>query len=65
MNRWSLIVYELRGEQWHDTVVGPRVGRPLLAPDGVTMHMSKYVMTRREGSWSEAKSLGPMFDKES
>ncbi|CAM3591497.1 TolB family protein [Pseudoalteromonas maricaloris] len=65
VNRWSLIAYEQRGEQWHETVVGPRVGRPLLAPDGVTMHMGKYVMTRREGSWSEAKSLGPMFDKES
>lgn len=35
-----------------------------MAPDGKTMHMGKYYMERTKSGWSEAKSLGPMFDRD-
>ena len=61
--KWSLIVLESKEDQWHESVVGPRVGRPILAPDGKTMHLGKKYRERTGTGWSEAKSLGPMFDR--
>jgi hypothetical protein len=62
--KWSLIVFKSENNRWRESVVGPRVGRPILAPDGKTMHLGKYYMQRTETGWSEVKSLGPMFDRE-
>lgn len=62
--KWSLIVFKSNKNRWYDSVVGPRVGRPIIAPDGKTMHLGKHYMDRIETGWSEVKSLGPMFDRE-
>ncbi|WP_395374472.1 hypothetical protein [Marinicella sp. W31] len=62
--KWSLIVFKAKNNRWHESVVGPRVGRPLMAPDGKTMHLGKHYMQRTDSGWSEVKSLGPMFDRE-
>ncbi len=61
---WTLIVYKNEHDQWTKSIVGPRVGRPILSPDGNTMHLGKYYMERTETGWTDVKSLGPMFDRE-
>lgn len=62
--KWWLVVFKLEKNQWYESVVGPRVGRPIIAPDGKTMHLGKHYMERTEAGWSEVKSLGPMFDRD-
>ncbi|WP_445359584.1 hypothetical protein [Microbulbifer sp. ANSA005] len=61
--KWLLIRFKQIGNQWHESVVGPRVGRPLLAPDGKTMHLGNKYMVRTESGWSDIKSMGTMFDR--
>jgi hypothetical protein len=62
--KWSLITFKSENNRWRESVVGPRVGRPVLAPDGKTMHLGNKYMNRTHTGWSEIKSLGPMFDRE-
>jgi len=62
--KWSLVVFKSENNRWRKSVVGPRVGRPIIAPDGKTMHLGNKYMERTETGWSEVKSLGPMFDRE-
>ncbi len=62
--KWSLVVFKSENNQWRESVVGPRVGRPLFAPDGKIMHLGGKYMERTKTGWSEIKSLGPMFDRE-
>jgi hypothetical protein len=62
--KWSLVVFQYENNQWRESVVGPRIGRPIIAPDGKTMHLGKHYMQRTETGWSEVTSLGPMFDRE-
>lgn len=61
---WSLIAYTLEDGQWRETMVMPRVGRPVISPDGMTIHLGHRYMERTADGWSEIKSLGPMFDRE-
>ncbi|WP_198555432.1 PD40 domain-containing protein [Colwellia sp. 75C3] len=61
--KWSLVVFKSENNRWHESIVGPRVGRPILSPDGKTMHLGKNYMDRTKAGWSEVKSLGPMFDR--
>jgi hypothetical protein len=60
--KWSLIVFKSKGNQWRESLVGPRVGRPIFTPDGNTMHLGKSYMERTEAGWSEIKSLGSPFN---
>lgn len=62
-NKWWLIRFKLLNGQWEESVMGPRIGRPILAPDGNTMHLGNKYMNRTANGWSEVKSLGPMFDR--
>ena len=62
--KWSLVVFKSENNQWTESVVGPRVGRPIINPDGKTMHLGKNYMQRTKTGWSEVKSLGPMFNRE-
>jgi len=62
--KWSLVVFKSENNRWRKYVVGPRVGRPIIAPDGKTMHLGNKYMERTETGWSEVKSLGSMFDRE-
>lgn len=61
--KWWLVAFKLKNGRWHESVEGPRVGRPMIAPDGKTMHLGKNYMQRTKAGWSEVKSLGPMFDR--
>ena len=62
--KWWLIRFKLENNQWQESVVGSRVGRPILAPDGKIMHLGNKYMERTSNGWSEIKSLGPMFERE-
>jgi len=62
--RFSLITFKYENNQWHGSMVGPRVGRPIIAPDNKTMHLGKYYIERTATGWSEVKRLGPMFEQE-
>jgi hypothetical protein len=62
--KWSLIAFTRDGDQWEQTSVTPRIGRPVLSPDGQTMHLGKRYMDRTQTGWSDVKSLGPMFERE-
>lgn len=60
--KWSLIAFKSENNQWRESVVGPRVGRPIFTPEGNIMHLGKRYMERTENGWSEIKSLGPLFE---
>ena len=61
--KWTLIVLKYQDNQWKESVVGPRVGRPIFAPNSKMMHLgNKYMETTKTG-WSEIKSMGDMFDR--
>lgn len=59
---WSLVVFRNEGNRWRESVVMPRVGRPLIAPGGKVMHLGKRYMERTADGWSDVKSHGPLFD---
>ncbi len=62
-NNWSLIGFKSENNRWHKSVVRPRVGRPIMSPDGKTMHLGKQFMTRNGDGWSEIKSLGSPYEE--
>ncbi|CAH9049905.1 hypothetical protein PSECIP111951_00072 [Pseudoalteromonas holothuriae] len=62
--KWKLIRFKLENKQWKESIIGPRVGRPILSPDGNTMHLGNKYMTRTVQGWSEVKSLGSMFEQD-
>ncbi len=59
--KWSLMTFKLENNQWRESFVEPRVGRPIVTPDGKVMHLGKHYKVRTESGWSEQKSLGPFF----
>ncbi len=64
IKKFSLIGFQNIDNQWIESFVAPRVGRPIFAPDGNSMHLGSKYMERTMDGWSEVKSLGPMFDRE-
>lgn len=62
--QWWLMRFKLENNQWQESVIGPRIGRPILSPDGNTLHLGNKYRERTADGWSEVKSLGPMFDRE-
>ena len=61
--KWSLLVFKYENKQWKESVVGPRIGRPIVAPNGKIMHLGKNYMERTETGWSEIKKLGSPFEE--
>ena len=61
--KWSLVVFKLENNRWNESVVGPRVGRPITSPNGKIMHLGNQFMELTKTGWSEVRSLGPMLDK--
>lgn len=59
----SMIVLKSQNNQWHKSIVGPRVGEPFISPDGKTMHLGKRYMERIGDDWSELKSLGSPYSE--
>mgnify|MGYP000088097581 CR=1 FL=1 len=61
--KWFLIGYKLENGVWREFLREPRLGRPIISPDGNVLHMGDHYKTRTDSGWSKAKSLGPMFDR--
>ena len=59
----EMVVFQNKNNRWLETVVGPRVGQPFVAPDGKTMHLGKRYKERTDTGWSERKSLGSPFEE--
>ncbi len=59
----EMVVFINTNNRWHGSVFSPRVGTPVIAPDGKTMHLGKRYKERTETGWSEVKKLGAPFDK--
>lgn len=60
--KMEFVVIQNKNNQWHTSVVSPRVGEPFISPDGKTMHLGTRYKERTEtGDWSEIKSLGAPF----
>ncbi|NOU49801.1 hypothetical protein HG263_04535 [Pseudoalteromonas sp. JBTF-M23] len=59
--KWWLMQFKVEDGGWTESTIGPRVGRPILSPDGQTMHLGNKYMTRTDEGWSEVKSLGATF----
>ncbi|MDP1165047.1 hypothetical protein, partial [Klebsiella pneumoniae] len=47
--------------QWAETVVSPRLGQPVISPDGQTMHLGRRYLERVGSGWSEVRELGGEF----
>lgn len=62
--KWFLITYKFKKGEWQHAETRPRVWRPLISPDGQTMHLGRLYMTRTQDGWSQVESLGPMFDRD-
>ncbi|PWL38901.1 hypothetical protein DKG77_11750 [Flagellimonas aquimarina] len=58
----ALVVFKNIENRWSESYVMPRIGRPVFAPDGRTMHLGKKYMVRTETGWSKVKSLGSYFE---
>ncbi|UII79543.1 alpha/beta hydrolase [Flagellimonas sp. CMM7] len=58
----ALVVFKNIDNQWTESYVMPRIGRPVFSPDGKTMHLGEKYMVRTETGWSEVKSLGSYFE---
>ena len=57
----EFVVFKNKNNQWHESVISPRVGQPSIAPDGKTMHLGRRYMERTENGWSERKNLDLPF----
>ena len=58
----EFVVYEQKGDTWHQRVIGPRRGTPTLSTDGNIMFFGRSYKQRTDGGWSEPKRLGPDFE---
>jgi len=57
----EFVVIQNKNNQWHDSVISPRVGQPFISPDGKTMHLGRRYKERTEAGWSDRKNLGLPF----
>jgi Tol biopolymer transport system component len=58
----EIVLIQNKNNQWHESVLSPRVGTPFISPDGKTMHLGKRYKKRTDTGWSEVKNLGTPFD---
>ena len=61
--KMEFVVFKYKNKQWIESVVSPRVGQPVISPDGKTMHLGRRYKKRTETGWSAIKNLGAPFDK--
>lgn len=59
----TVIGFRQENNIWQQYIDFPRRGEITFSPDGKRMHMAKGYKDRIGDSWSERKSLGPMFDR--
>ena len=58
----QFVMYEQRGNKWHERVIGKRRGTPTLSIDGKVMFFGRAYKERTPDGWSELKRLGPDFE---
>ena len=52
--------YNEINEEWEKSeVASPWIGRPVITPDGKTMHLGDRYLKKTESGWSELQSLAP------
>lgn len=61
-DKQEFVVLKNINNQWQESVVSPRVGQPIISPDGKIMHLGKRYKERTKAGWSEIKSLGSPFE---
>ncbi|SDQ04845.1 PD40 domain-containing protein [Flagellimonas zhangzhouensis] len=54
-----MVVIELIGNEWKESVVSKRMGQPFISPDGTKMHLGNSYLERTDSGWSEIKKLDP------
>ncbi|SDE10573.1 WD40-like Beta Propeller Repeat [Kordiimonas lacus] len=59
---WWLVSLKQADGRWTVSGMTERVGRPIVSPDGKTMHLGKHYRERAGDDWGEMKSLGPDFE---
>lgn len=57
----TFVVFKYKNNRWHESVVSPWVGRPVISPDGKTMHLGARYLERMDIGWSELKELKDPF----
>lgn len=50
---------EIKGEWIKSEIASPWIGRPVISPDGQTMHLGDKYLKRTESGWSELQKLEP------
>lgn len=60
----TFLVVEYKDGQWEKSIVSPRVGQPVISPDGQTMYLGRRYKERTEIGWSDVKRLGAPFKDE-
>ncbi len=60
-NKQEFVVFQYKNKQWVDSVISPRVGQPIISPDGKIMHLGKRYKERNKTGWSEIKRLDSIF----
>ena len=57
----TFIAVQYKDNAWQKSVVSPRVGQPVISPDGQTMHLGRRYKQRTEVGWSEVRYLDVPF----
>lgn len=60
----TFLVVEYKDGQWEKSIVSPRVGQPVISPDGQIMYLGRRYKERTETGWSEVKRLDAPFKDE-
>lgn len=60
----EFVVIEYKNNEWQESIISPRVGQPIISPDGMTMHLGRRYKKRTEtGDWSEIQQLDSSFQE--
>lgn len=59
----SIILIKSENNQWRESVIWPSGRGGSISPDGKTMHIGRQYRERKGETWSELKSLGPLFEE--
>ncbi|QJB70377.1 PD40 domain-containing protein [Parasphingorhabdus halotolerans] len=58
----ELVTFKYDNSRWVQSNVSPRIGQPMIAPDGNTMHLGRRYKERIGNRWSDVKFLTPPFE---
>ena len=58
----TFMLFQYEDGAWTESVISPRVGQPVISPDGQTMHLGKRFKVRTDDGWSDIQDLGEAFE---